>query len=177
MLQRLMHLARDKTGVAMIEFGLVLPLMATMFCGAWEGSQAIICYMKLSNAADTVVDLATQQKTIHSSNIDDFYTSAQLVLTPNNATGLGLAIASVTFDPTTGAAAIAWQQTRGGATPMSAATITSLSSGLGNAGDSVIVAQLSYTYTSSLDYVLPKLINLNTSAMQRPRLVKSIPYS
>lgn len=177
MLQRLVHLARDKTGVAMIEFGLVLPLMATMFCGAWEASQAVICYMKLGNAADTVADLATQQKSMKSSNIDDFYTSAQLVLAPNNATGLGLAIASVTFDPTTGAAAVAWQQTRGGAMPMSAATITSLSSGLGNPGDSVIVAQLSYTYTSSLDYVLPKLISLNTTAMQRPRLVKSIPYS
>ena len=88
MLQRLMHLARDKTGVAMIEFGLVLPLMATMFCGAWEASQAVICYMKMGNAADTVVDLATQQKAIHSSNVDDFYTSAQLVLTPNNAAGL-----------------------------------------------------------------------------------------
>ena len=83
----------------------------------------------------------------------------------------------MTYDPTTGAASVAWQQTRGGATAMSAATIASLSAGLGNPGDSVIIAQLSYTYTSSLDYVLPKLINLSASAMQRPRLVKSIPYS
>jgi Flp pilus assembly protein TadG len=172
-----MQLARDKAGIAMVEFALVLPIMVLMFCGAWETSQAVICYMKLGNAADTVVDLATQQKVIHASNIDDFYTSAQVVMLPSSTTGLAMAIASVNFDATTGNAAIAWQQTRGGALPMSSATITSLSAGLGNKGDSVVIAQLSYTYTSSMDYVLPKLINLSSKAMQRPRLVKSIPFS
>jgi Flp pilus assembly protein TadG len=177
MIRRLLSLAREASGAATIEFALLVPIMAALFCGALEGSQAVICYMKLVDAADTVADLSTQQKTLTSANVDDIYTAGQLVMLPSPGAGLGMILASVTFDPATGNAAVAWQKTRGGATALASATVIALATGLGNKGDSVIITRVNYTYTSLLKYVMKNSISMKADAMQRPRLVASIPYN
>ena len=88
-----------------------------------------------------------------------------------------MAIASVTFDPSTGAPAIAWQQTRGGMAAIPTAVINADVAGLGNKGESVLVAEVSYQYASVLKYLMPTPVVLVTNAMQRPRLVASIPLN
>ena len=168
---------RDTKGVAAIEFAFVVPAMITLFAGAWELSQGMICYLKLLDAADTVVDITCQQTTLTTANIDDIYTAAQLVMTPNAGSALGVAVASVTFNATTGAPAVAWQATRGTATALSNTALTALANGLGNAGESVIITQVTYNYTSLLKLVLPGGINLAANAMQRPRIAVTIPLS
>jgi len=177
MMPRLKSFLRDARGTAAIEFAFVVPAMITLFAGTWELSQGAICYLKLLDAADTVVDIACQQTTLTSSNINDIYTAAQLVMKPNAGNLLGVTVASVTFNATTGAPAVAWQQTRGTATALSNTALTNLATGLGNAGESVIITQVTYNYTSLLKLVLPGGINLAANAMQRPRIVSSIPLS
>jgi Flp pilus assembly protein TadG len=175
MIQRLIRLLRDRTGTAVIEFALVLPVAITMFCGTFEVSNAIIAYMKLAAAAGTVGDLVAQQSAVHSTDIDDFYTAATLVMKPSSSAGLGLAVASVTFNPNTGVASVAWQQTRGTGVAMADAAVAA--AGLGSPGDSVIVAQTTYTYNSALKYVLPKALVFSQRVFTRPRLVQTIPFS
>lgn len=177
MLRRLFALLRDATGTATIEFALVVPFMVFLFCGAWEFSQAMICYLKLIDAADTVVDIISQQKTLTAANVDDVFTASKLVMLPNDGTPMGMTVASVKFNPATGVAAADWQQTRGGATALTSAQLAALSTGLGNPGESVIVAQVTYTYNSLLHFVIPNAIKLAANAMQRPRLVTAIPLS
>lgn len=171
--RRVWDLARACTGTPAVEFAFVMPVLLTMFFGLFEASQAIIVYMKVIDVADTVSDLVAQQKTVASANLTDYYTSGQLVMTPSPGSGLGLAIASVTFDPTTGKASVAWQVERGGAKAMTDAAIAA--AGLGSPGDSVIVAQATYTYTSALSAVLPTAITMSSRVFSRPRLVQTIP--
>jgi Flp pilus assembly protein TadG len=177
MLRRLFAFLRDATGTATIEFALVVPLMVVLFCGSWELSQGVICYLKLIDAADTVVDIVSQQKTLTAANVDDVFTAAKLVMLPNAGTAMGMAVVSVKYKAGTGVAAVDWQQTRGGATALTSAQITTLSTGLGNAGESVIITQVTYNYSSLLKLVLPNAINLAANAMQRPRLVAAIPLN
>jgi Flp pilus assembly protein TadG len=169
------RILRDATGTTAVEFALFAPLMLTLFCGAYEVSDVAIVNMKLSAAASTVSDLTAQQSVLHSSDIDSLFAAAQLVMTPSPTSSLGIAVASVTFDASTGAASVAWQQTRGTATAMTDAA--SSATGLGDKGDTVIVAQVVYTYSSLLKYVLPRAVTYKQRVYTRPRLVTSIPYS
>ena len=173
MISFLRRLWRNLGGTAAVEFAFVLPALLLMFCGVFEVSQALIVYMKVIDVADTVSDLVAQQTGVTSSNFDNYYTAGQLVMTPSIGSGLGIAIASVVFDPTTGKPSVAWQVTRGGAATMTDAA--SAATGLGSPGDSVIEAQATYTYTSVLKFVLPKGIAISARVFSRPRVVFTIP--
>jgi Flp pilus assembly protein TadG len=174
-MMRLRSLIRDRSGAAAIEFAILAPVAFLMFCGTYEITHGLVAYMKLTAAVNTVGDLIAQQKAVASATIDDFYTAEQLVMAPLNTGSLGLSIASVTFDPTTGKASQAWQETRGTGVLMT--DDVTASAGLGNAGDSVIVTQATYTYTSLLKYVLPQGIPMTERIFTRPRLISTIPYT
>ena len=183
MMQLLRKLWRKCGGTASIEFALALPVMLVMFMGVFEVSQALIVYMKVIDVADTVSDLIAQQKQVASSDINNYYTAGELVMTPSAGLGLGLYVASITFDPVTGSPSVAWQVTRGGATAMSNAVAAAAATGLGgachtasaNPCDSVILAQASYTYTSALSYLITKGMTMSANVFSRPRAVFSIP--
>ena len=171
-------LAGDASGFVAIEFALLLPVLITIFCGLIEVTQGVIVYMKLASAAETVSDLVAQQQSVSDSSVDDYYTAAQLVMAPAATDGLGLAVASVTFDAANGTPSIAWQETRGPGVAMN--DLTTAVTGLGassasGAADSVIVAEATYTYTSLLQYLLQSPITLTQRDYSRPRLVATVP--
>jgi len=165
---------RDRAGTAAVEFALLLPIMTTLLFGLFEGANAVMAYMKCIAATQTVADLVTQQQSVNSTDIDNFYTAGQLVMSPFSAASLGIAVTSVTFDINTGAAAQAWQQTRN-SSPMNNSTV--LAAGYGQKGESVVIVQGTFTYASWLHYVLPSTITMSQIAFSRPRLVGQIPYN
>jgi Flp pilus assembly protein TadG len=173
MIKLLHNLWRKRGGTASIEFAFALPALLALFLGVFEVSQALIMYMKVIDVADTVSDLIAQQKQINSTDIDNYYLAGQLVMTPSPPSGLGLAVASVTFDAVTGAPSVAWQVTEGGAAAMSDAAAAA--TGLGSKGDSVILAEASYTYNSALGYLLTTGITMSARVFSRPRAVFVIP--
>jgi Flp pilus assembly protein TadG len=173
MMHFLRNLWKKPGGTASIEFAFAMPVLLIMFLGVFEVSQALIVYMKVIDAADTVSDLVAQQKQISSSDIDNYYLAGQLVMSPSPGADLSLAVASVVFDKTTGKPSFAWQVTRGGAPPLTDPSIAL--SGLGSNGDSVIVAQATYAYKSMIGYVIPKSITISSRVFSRPRVVFTIP--
>jgi Flp pilus assembly protein TadG len=180
MMRRLLKLRHEYTGTAAIEFAFLAPIIVAMFMGAVEISNAVIVYMKLVNAADTIADLTAQtpdNTTLHAADVTNLYTAGQLVMSPSSGT-LGLALASVTFNATTGTPSVAWQQTKGGASSMTDLTSSNTTlTALGNAGDSVIVAQATYTYSSLFQFIVKTPISMTSRVYCRPRLATSIPYS
>ncbi len=173
MIHLLRNLWRKRGGTAAVEFAFALPVLIVMFLGVFEVSQALIIYMKVIDVADTVSDLVAQQKQIAGGDIDNYYIAGQLVMTPSAGSGLGLAIASVVFDPNTGNPSVAWHVEEGGAAQMPDAAAAA--NGLGSKGDSVIVAQATYTYKSTIGYVLPQGITMSARVFSRPRVVFTIP--
>ena len=184
---------RKCSGTAAVEFAFAAPALLVMFMGVFEVSQALIVYMKLIDVADTVSDLIAQQTGVSTTTIGNFYTAGQLVMMPSAGSGLGLYVASITFDPNTGAASVAWHQTEGSGSTMTNAQAVTLatsstdttSPGLGSSCvvqlasggscDSVIVAQATYTYTSALSYLIQAPISMSAYVFSRPRAVFTVP--
>jgi Flp pilus assembly protein TadG len=177
-------LRRDSSGLAAVEFALILPIMLLLFLGSFETTNLILAYMKLEASAETAADLVAQTRVntvLQSTDFTNITNAAKQVLSPLPTSGalLKIAFASVTYN--TGSAAIDWHTEINSGTPVTTASIpnnTSLAN-LGNqtsgSTDSVIIVTLTYSYTSPFTYVLSSSYTLTESAFNRPRYMNCVP--
>jgi len=174
----------DCAGTTVIEFALGLPILITLVMGCYEGSNLILADMKLEAAAETAADLVAQTRVntvLQSSDFTNITNATTQVMTPLPTSGnqLKVAYASITYN--TGSPVIDWHVEVNGATPINASSLPNSASAanLGNeaagATDSVIVAQLTYAYTSPVSYVLKSSYTLSESALNRPRYMSCVP--
>jgi Flp pilus assembly protein TadG len=177
-------LARDQSGTAAIEFALILPIMLMLFIGSFEGTNLVLASMKLEASAETAADLIAQTRIntyLATSDFTNITNAAKQVLSPLSTSGttLKLAYASVTFS--TGSPVINWHVEVNGAPAITVATVPNSVNlaNLGNATsgstDSVIIARLTYSYSSPISHVLNSSYTLSESAFNRPRYMNCIP--
>lgn len=81
-LRPLRHLARDRRGVAAVEFVLLAPLLLMVYFVASEVAMAIETNRKLANVASTVGDLVAQQSTVTAQDIDAIMQVGSVILQP-----------------------------------------------------------------------------------------------
>jgi len=176
--------ARDRSGTATIEFALVLPGLLTLCIGCYEAANLILADLKLEAAAETAADLVAQTRVdtvLQSSDFTNITNAATQVMTPfpTSSSQLKIAYASVTYS--TGSPVIDWHVEVNSATPISATSLpnSANAANLGNetsgSTDSLIVAKLTYAYTSPVSYVLHSSYTLSEAAMNRPRYMTCVP--
>lgn len=181
-------LVGDRTGIAAVEFALLLPVLLTLFIGSYETSGLLLAYLKLEAAAETAADLVAQMQinTIidggqaSDPHMSDITTAVGLVMTPLSATNLKISIASITFGNAT--PKLDWHyETANGATAISLTNlpngVTATTLGTASSTDSVIVAQVVYPYTSPLSGYFNTNYTLTEAAYNRPRYVNCVPYT
>ncbi|HYM30044.1 MAG TPA: TadE/TadG family type IV pilus assembly protein [Candidatus Cybelea sp.] len=171
---RLIGIARDIRGLAALEFALILPLLIGILFGSFEVFSLMSADMKLVAAADATADLIAQQNSVTTASVNDIITATQITMEPLPLKPLGVAIASVKFDPNTGNPTVDWTQTSGSG---SIANPIALATGLGGKGDSVIIVRVNYGYTSPLQLFFPNMISLAELSFARPRLVSAIVHN
>jgi Flp pilus assembly protein TadG len=176
--------SRDRSGTAAVEFALVLPGLLTLCIGCYEAANLLLADLKLEAAAETASDLVAQTRintVLASSDFTNISNAVTQVMSPFPTSGsqLKIAYASVTFS--TGSPVINWHVEVNSATPISATSLPNRASaanlGTETAGstDSVIVAQLTYSYTSPVSYVLSSSYTLSEASLNRPRYVTCVP--
>jgi Flp pilus assembly protein TadG len=171
---RLADLARNRRGLAAIEFALLFPMMLLLFCGIVEAINLYRVDRKVVQAAQSCADLVTQEKTIDSAKLGDIGRAVELVLEPYSATGLSFRVSSVVYDAVDGTPKLGWQQSIRGFSAGSAPDPTSKAVGLGLAGESVIIVDLAYAYTPVFSKILPESFSIIELAAARPRRVRVI---
>jgi Flp pilus assembly protein TadG len=182
-MMRRINLRRDSSGLAAVEFALLLPIML-LFLGSFETTNLVLAYMKLEASAETAADLVAQTRVntvLQSTDFTNITNAAKQVLYPLSTSGtlLKIAFASVTYN--TGSAVIDWHTEVNSATPITTANIPNNVS-LANLGtqangstDSVIIVTLTYSYSSPVTYVLSSSYTLTESAFNRPRYMNCVP--
>jgi Flp pilus assembly protein TadG len=171
MRRRLIQLARECRGVALIEFAIVLPLTLALALGTFEATRAVRAKMKMSIAAQTIADLIAAQDSVTATDLTNYCNGAKLVMAPFPSASLKAALASVTND------SLDWHdESCGSATAIASPTAiaTTLSSGGGN---SVIIVQTTYSYTSPIPYMMAASITMKQTAYARPRNVSNVPLN
>lgn len=191
-LARLRRPAADESGLAAVEFAMLLPFMITLFFGVVESSLALLCRADVSKMAGTAADLISQASSVSSSDLTNVYAASGTILYPYydpSVTGSAKPTIRLTsvIDDGSGAAGkdhmtgkVAWTCTQSGSgtlTPSSRAvnsTVT-LPQPLMTDGGSVIIAEIAYQYASPTTKVMAASINFTNNFYTKPRRVAQIP--
>lgn len=158
--------ARDRDGVAAIEFGIIAPIVFLLFVGAVEMSQAFTVDRRAMAAATATADLvARANASITQTEMTDIMKVGSYVMLPYPATALETTVRNVTSSPTNATTTKqSWYCTfnaSGGGNNTCACNVASyaLPTGLVSANDSVVVTEVRYFYTPLLfDTVLKRTL-------------------
>jgi len=159
-------IAGDERGNATIDFAFLLPIMLMLFIGVVEITNLLLVDRKVVAAAQTTADLVSQRREVTDAQINDVLTAAQLIFDPLPASAVTIGIAGVRYNSTTGAAELDWARSQNGGSVPDALTVAN---GLGDAGEGVVIARVTYNYSPVFfDFVIGPT-QLEETSVMRPR--------
>jgi Flp pilus assembly protein TadG len=182
----------DTRGVASLEFVILIPILLMLLIGIYQLTELVRVNARLSRVAVAVADLVAQQSNGitggQSGSLGNFCAGARLMMTPFPTTGSStftLAVASVTnYSGSTGVVndwevdtACSGAATRLGSaaaialanSPVNLVSTSGPAGSTGIAGDSVIVVEANYQYSSLILYLAPSLGTITKFGFARPR--------
>jgi len=176
-LQYFRKLARTQEGVAVVEFALCLPFLATLMLGSVEVSRYIIIHQKLEKVAFTVSDVVAQSTEVTTGGLDQLLAATQDIMNPYTFNSDGIVYITSITQTAGSAPTVSWRYSGGG-------TLSGYSSQLGtigyaatmpngltlNDGDNVIVAEVYYRYEPLLGTQIYGSETLYKTAVYKPRL-------
>lgn len=160
-------------GVAAVEFAFIAPVMVTMLTGLIELSYLMMAERRVSGAAHSTADLLAQETDVTSTDLNDIFSAAALIMAPFSTGSLTIGVSSVRFDDTTGAPSQDWSSSYNAG---AVSNPTTLATGMGEAGTSVIIVTASYTYTPIMVAILSGNFTLSETAVVRPRYLDYVGY-
>ncbi|WP_439814084.1 TadE/TadG family type IV pilus assembly protein [Zavarzinia sp. CC-PAN008] len=189
--------AREERGAVIVEFALVLPILAALLCGVYEISTYILLNNKLHRAAQSVASLVALQQTMQAGTatggVDTVangrnglalpFGAAEAILRPfglpaNGNTVISLVARRVANQPVR----VVWQRIANanpsvGKMPNENAVVTGFDTLLTNAGSFTVVVDTFYTYDPifSLKYFTPftgPTVALHERAVYQPRFAR-----
>jgi len=166
-----MHLSRffsDQRGLAAVEFALIAPIMILTYCGLAELSIAMMAERRAAHSASVVADLVAQSGTISTTDLTDIYTVGNAIMAPFPSSTLKMRITSVTAD-VNATPKVSWSQGHGLTAFTKTNTVVGFPPNLLTAGDSVIQADVQYTFTSPLQYIIPAPVTFKDTYYLKPR--------
>jgi Flp pilus assembly protein TadG len=178
----LRRLWRDRRGVSLVEFALVVPIFSLMILGGTEIARYILLNQKLDRLATQVSDLTSQEVSVTASDLSNIFDASLNVAWPFNIQSNGVVIVS-SVGWTNNRAQVLWQRSCPGS-GCSWTTTQTAASRIGTQGNvatmptgftvsatntNVIVTEVYYTFTPFLWRFMPAG-TLYHIAITRPRL-------
>ena len=159
--------ARDSRGVAAVEFALIAPVLVLLYCGVAELSLAIITDSRTSHVASAVGDLVAQTDSVSTNDLADIFSIGSTIMAPFPTSTLQMRVTSVTADAA-GKPLVDWSRGYGGYAALAAGAAVTVPMTL-TAGESVVMSESRYQYTSVIRYVLPNALTYTSAFYLRPR--------
>lgn len=172
----LKRIGSDQRGGAAIEFAIIAPVAILLYCGFAELTMAMMAERRAAHVASVVADLVSQTPSVTSANVSDIINVGNSIMTPFPSAPLQLRVTSVIAD-VNGVPKVAWSQGHGLNALPTNATVTPFPANLLAAGDSVIMADVQYAYTSPLRMTLPNALTYKDTFYLKPRRSASVAYT
>jgi Flp pilus assembly protein TadG len=167
-------LLKNTSGLAAVEFAMILPIMLVLFFGTVEMSNGVAVYRKVTLMAHTLSDLTSQSVEVQDSDLTNFFAASTGVMTPYSATPIAQTITEIWVNPS-GQARVQWSSGSSPLTP--GTTFGNLPSNLAVPNSYVIYSQVSYLYTPAVGYIMSKTgVTLSDFAYTRPRQFACVLY-
>ena len=177
----LRRLWRDRAGVSLVEFALVVPIFSLLILGGTEVARYVMLNQKLDRLATTASDLTAQEDAITAAELTNIFEASRNVTWPFSVQTSGMVIVS-SVGQVSGQTRVLWQRrcpgngctwsgtqtftsrvgTQGGVATMPAGFTVSPT-------DNVIIAEVFYNFAPFLWQWMPAGVVYH-SAFTRPRL-------
>ena len=166
-----------RDGTVAIEFAFIAPILILLFLGTIEVCNALMCREKVTTVAASAADLVAQDAIITESQVSDIFTALNAIVYPYPSSGAQIIITSIKPDPNhAGQYVVDWSRAQN-TTPHTAGADITVPAGVVTSGGSVILAEVSYTYTSPSSSVITGPITFTDSFYARPRQSASVTIS
>lgn len=170
MTEALAHERSGESGVAAIEFAIVLPILLLLFFGMVNLTSYVSTLRKTSAAAELVADLVTRHdETIKSVDLDDYVTGAKLLFLPGPEREINVETYAIYLN--NNKAATRWQYPSSGNTVCAPPDITTPEvTNLLAAGDVIIAIVCIPAYQALVNFPgVPLLGSIQETVAFRPR--------
>ena len=165
---RLRRFRAAQSGIAAVEFALVLPFMALLYLGGFEVMEEISCERQVALTASTIASIVSQYSTIsQGQTMPGILAAATSVLMPFSSAQAVVTVSCINID-NTGKATIAWSQSMNGTGRVVGSTVT-LPAALDVANTTVILGETTYSYTPVIDFMNLGTKSLYSSIYMLPR--------
>jgi Flp pilus assembly protein TadG len=162
----------DRRGVSAVEFALIAPVLIVFYFGIAELTQAMMASRRTSHVASSIGDLVAQDDTITNAEMTDIFNIGGIVMAPFPTGTLKMRVSQITSN-SANVVKVAWSDASNN-TPLTVGTTVTPPSGIISASQSVIQAEVSYTYDSPVDYIMPAPVTFTKIYYLRPRRTDSV---
>lgn len=166
---------RDRSGIAAVEFAMIMPVLFALMVGTVEFSQALTVDRRVTQAASSTADLIARSPSsgMTAAEIDGAMKIVEQLIAPYDVSRLNVKVVSVRARASGGAITytVDWSRDSFGATPHAAgSTFTGIPTGLLAAGETVIVADATYNYVPLIfSYYISSAFDLKEKFYLKPR--------
>jgi len=97
-MRRLNRFARDKHGLAAVEFALIAPMMVLLLLGSVEIVNILQTNRRAENTTASIADVISRDTEVSNAEIQGIWSAATPLMFPDNPVGLDIRITSISFD-------------------------------------------------------------------------------
>ncbi len=171
----LQRFSAERSGVAAIEFALLMPMMLTLFFGSVELSTGIAVNRKATIAAHTIADLASQYTNITNADMTNILNAASDIIYPYQSANLQATVSELAIDAQ-GNATVVWSDTQNG-TARSVGSAVTIPTSLATPNSYLLLGETTYGFKPSYGYVVTGTLPLSDQIYLRPRQSNAITRS
>lgn len=177
--QALRRFAEDRQAVSAVEFALVLPFMLTLFLGSVDLGNGLAVQYRTTNGARTVADLASQYIKIDTPTMNQILGAPAKIMAPYPTNTMAAVVSEVTTTNANGAAKVTWSAASSGGNARAVGSPVTLPTALQTlpAGTSLILGEVTYSFTPQFSYVFTSTINMYQSQYFYPRQGDCVDYN
>jgi Flp pilus assembly protein TadG len=182
-----LKLIGDCNGVAAIEFAMIVPIMLVMFFGTVEFSTGVAVNRKVTLIARTLSDLTSQSLSVADTDLINFFTASNAIMTPYPSAPTQANLCEVYVDLVTLQVRVEWNKSAtfnsSGAVVLApglaANCPVTIPSQLAVGGTYLIFSKVTYPYTPVVNYAMSQTavtFTLSDVSYTRPRQSSCVIY-
>ena len=173
--RRALELRGNNSGLAAVEFAMIIPIMAAMLIGTNEFAAGVAIDRKVTIMARTLSDLTSQNVAVTDAQLTNFFTASKGIMTPYPWAPVEGTITELYIDPSTRKARVQWSK---GTILHTKGDIIEIPDALKIAGTYLIYSEVKYKYVPSVAWFINKVdgIPLSDTSYTRPRQALCVVY-
>jgi Flp pilus assembly protein TadG len=162
-------------GLVAVEFAFIAPVMITLYFGATELADGFTASTKVTSVASTAGDLLAQEKSVCDTEMNDVFTALRSLMYPYPLNQMQIVVSSL-IDSGGGVVKVAWSDASN-TNPRAVGSVVAVPAGLVAVGGSVVLAEVTYNYSSPAGHLIIGAVPLRDQFYLHPRRVAQIARS